>query len=62
MQWPTEKKDKRTHNELLITTQKTKEQATRTTLKTGGDASEGYEVRALQVAPVVVITTLRQFY
>jgi hypothetical protein len=37
MQWPTEKKDKRTHNDLLITTQKTKEQATETPLNTAGE-------------------------
>ena len=38
-QWPNikKKKDKRTNNDLQNTTQKTKDRATRTPLKTGGE-------------------------
>ena len=37
MKWQKEKKDKRTNNDLQNTTQKTKNRATRTPRKTGGE-------------------------
>jgi len=51
------KKDKRTNNNLQNTTEKTKDRATRTSLKTGvsSDAPKGYAVPAPHVTPVVLL-------
>jgi hypothetical protein len=51
------KRDKRINNDLQITTQKNKDRATRTPLKTGvdSDIKEGFVVSAPLVTPVMLL-------
>ena len=57
MQWPKEKKDKMTNNDVQNITQKNKDRATRIPLKSGGElrCPEGLAIPAQHVTPVMLL-------